>query len=71
MAIYVSENGVCLPDIFIALQAEVTFSGKQNSYRHGGSEECDWKKEVNDWKRKFKKEVNIKAELKKKISERT
>ena len=30
MAIYVAENGVGLSDISIALQARVTFSGKQN-----------------------------------------
>lgn len=30
MAIYVAENGVGLFDIFIALQARVTFSRKQN-----------------------------------------
>lgn len=30
MAIYVAENGVGLSDIFIALQAWVTFSAKQN-----------------------------------------
>lgn len=30
MAIYVAENGVGLSDIFIALQARVTFSRKQN-----------------------------------------
>jgi len=35
MAIYVAENGVCLSDIFIALQARVTFSGKRNDLRNG------------------------------------